>query len=811
MNWLARLLTRWPVALALALAVAAAALLPGLGDAGLWEPQERQLADKLAPRRELGKIGELDAMVRNAVAIQLAPKPANAPPPPQAQCPRQAPAGAEARSLSARAIAWGRDAFGDSDGGRRMPLALLGLIAVLATCGIAMRLAGPRAGVVSTLIVLSMPLLALQSRQLTSEIGTAAGGALIVYALVALGTLRGSLLRRTLDTCVAAVALTCGLELAFLGGGALLGLLAPVGAIAIAGALGLPALVTGGRALARGAIALGGTLRPRWTAGRTHAPILRDGDPPLGEQLVSLVAVLAALGVIVVLAYQLYDLVALVDVRPGTQTREVLGHAIVPSDCWSSALGATWKPEDDLRYVFDSTFEQIAYGTYPWGVLAPVAMAALLASPDRGRRRLGAVTLAWAGCAWIAAEVFQRKVGFTLYAGFPAMAIAVGAWIDGVLAGRARGDKNALPPGVLLVAAFFVLAALDLGKDLQSFTDRLSSLTIGGDTVTYPTTAHIAFLPARLWVLVLGLAIALGLAESLVVPERHRRLARYGTAVALGVTALTAAFWPYVWQPRLSQHLSSKGMFDMYLALRAPGDQLVIMGEMGDAAHDYAPDAKPELVTTREQIVTALGRPNRVFAISPQTELCSLHRELAGKPYYVIDDANVRSLLLSNKVDGTTDKNPLRTQILHAEPKDIRYRPKGKVVFDSRIQLLGWDIPKAVSRGSKFDVTVYYKVLQPVGGNWKVLFHFDGPLRFNGDHDPIGGRCQTSTWQPGDYIVDTNTVVAGGSTFSKGPYDVWTGFFTGANPNWHNMPVSEAPQDMKDTTDRVKITTIDLE
>jgi len=102
-------------------------------------------------------------------------------------------------------------------------------------------------------------------------------------------------------------------------------------------------------------------------------------------------------------------------------------------------------------------------------------------------------------------------------------------------------------------------------------------------------------------------------------------------------------------------------------------------------------------------------------------------------------------------------------------------------------------------------------VLQPVGGNWKVLFHFDGPLRFNGDHPPINNVCATSTWQPGDYIVDTYTVIAGGGTFSKGPYEVWTGFFTGANPNWKNMPISEAPGDIRDQTDRVKITTIDLD
>ena len=106
---------------------------------------------------------------------------------------------------------------------------------------------------------------------------------------------------------------------------------------------------------------------------------------------------------------------------------------------------------------------------------------------------------------------------------------------------------------------------------------------------------------------------------------------------------------------------------------------------------------------------------------------------------------------------------------------------------------------------------MFYKVLQPVGGSWTLLFHFDGPLRFNGDHAPINGRCQTSTWQPGDYIVDTYTVTAGGGAFAKGPYEVWTGFFTGTAPNWKNMPVSEAPGDMRDTVDRVKITTITLD
>lgn len=54
-------------------------------------------------------------------------------------------------------------------------------------------------------------------------------------------------------------------------------------------------------------------------------------------------------------------------------------------------------------------------------------------------------------------------------------------------------------------------------------------------------------------------------------------------------------------------------------------------------------------------------------------------------------------------------------------------------------------------------------------------------------------------------------MTAGNATTPKGPVDVWTGFFTGTNPNFKNMPISEAPGDMRDSNDRVKITTIVLD
>jgi hypothetical protein len=782
-QFLARHLTRSPIALLCVAALGAAVLLPGLGTFGLWEPQERQLADRIAPRAELAK--KQAAMTPPVM------------PPPKDGCWRIAPPDARARTLTTKAIQFGRDNFGEGDAGRRLPLALLGLLTVLAAAGIAMRASGPRAGILTSLVLLSMPLLVLQARQLTSEIGTAAGAALIIYALLALS--RPARLW-FVDIPISLIALAAGCVFAFMSGGALLGLLVPIGAFAVAGKLGVPFAIDVGRAARNGALRIAKRVAPRVAAGREASRYATNDNWP------AFVATMFTIAIAGVLAYQLYSLV---EPQPGLtpSQRALFGKAIVATGCWSSALGAIWRPDDDLRYPFDSAFEQIGFGTYPWGILGIVAMASLIASPESRQRTIGALTLAWAGAAWIATEVFQRKVGFTLWAGFPALAIAVGVWLDALLA-RRREQPSAMPAGALLVGLFVLLAVLNLGKDMWSFPERISSLLVGSDQIAYPKLSKLGPVPTKGFVTAIGLAVGAGVMLAMI---DKLRVWRVGVGIALGATVIAAAFWAFGWQPTLATHLSSKAMFDTYLELRRSGDQLAIMGEMGDAPHSYAPDAKVEQLTSRDQIVQAIARPNRVFAIAPQTELCQLHREIGGKPYFVLDDRNTRSLLLSNKVDGSTDKNPLRTAILHEEPKQIPIKPKGRIVFDGRIELLGWSMPKRVSRGDKFTVKMFYKVLQPVPGNWRVLFHFDGSLRFNGDHEPIKGRCQTSTWQPGDFIVDTHTVTAGAGAFTPGPYDVWTGFFTGSNPNWKNMTVSEAPGDMRDQTDRVKITTITLD
>ncbi|MEO8552304.1 MAG: hypothetical protein ABI678_20145, partial [Kofleriaceae bacterium] len=388
MQFLARALTRWWLALPIVAVLAAAVLLPGLGSFGLWEPHERQLADKLAPRLEL------PAKPTPAMLVTQ-------------DCPRTPPPDALARSLTPRAMQLGRDYLADSDTGRRLPFALLGVLLVLATAGIAMRTIGPRAGVISALILLAMPLCVLQARQLTGEIGTATAGALIIYGLLALGSLEdvffGAIVPRSilqtpreirivpasLETIVGALALAAGLALGFVAGGALLGVAVPVGAFAAAGALGVPTVLDLGRAVRNAALAIGRRLRPRWGIGRTPLPYRRGDNAPA-----LLATALAAIALVAII----YQVFSLRDPQPGLipPQRAVLGHAIVANGCWSPALGGAWRGDDDLRYVFDSTFEQIGFGTFPWGVLAPIAFAALIASSDERQRKLGTIAFAWA-------------------------------------------------------------------------------------------------------------------------------------------------------------------------------------------------------------------------------------------------------------------------------------------------------------------------------------------------------------------------------------------------------------------------------
>jgi hypothetical protein len=463
---------------------------------------------------------------------------------------------------------------------------------------------------------------------------------------------------------------------------------------------------------------------------------------------------------------------------------------------------------------------------FPWGVLAPVALLGLaLGHVGDDRRQLGRVVLAWAALSWIVTTVYQRKVGFALYAGFPACAIAIGAWIDGFWAQRedydatpGRTDGRRLQTMGLLVGLWVLLGMLAVAKDLQAFPEKMTSLLVGGDAIKYP---NVTIFGLKLRVGMLALATCTGASFALSAwlwwPRESpawRALnphARWLGGVAIGLTLVTGIFWGQVWQRMLSRSLSSKHVFSVYQDLHDEGDVLGIMGDMGNAPRYYA-GSEWETIKGNQQLLELLSREERVFALVPAGELCTIHKSAKQTDYFVLDDTNARYLLLSNQLEGATDRNPLSTTILREPPAGIA--TAFSAVYDNKVELIGYTMPPRVALRDRFQMTLYFKVLAPVKGQWKIFVHFDprgGPARFVGDHEPIRGRCKTSDWQAGDYVVDTFEVEAGDITMPTGTYDVRVGFFTGTSPNWKNMKVSKSPPGTADEVDRVLVGTLQVE
>jgi hypothetical protein len=130
------------------------------------------------------------------------------------------------------------------------------------------------------------------------------------------------------------------------------------------------------------------------------------------------------------------------------------------------------------------------------------------------------------------------------------------------------------------------------------------------------------------------------------------------------------------------------------------------------------------------------------------------------------------------------------------------------VVWDDRIELLGWDLPRRVKLGEPFTLVTYYRVLRPVELPWKAFAHFQGKGWVNADHDPIDGRCPTTAWKAGDILVDRVTTVV---AKSPGDYHVWIGFFRGNPGTWQNLALTAAPPGQRDADGRLDLATVSVD
>ena len=678
-----------PVCYALLAALGLALFVPALGSFGFWDPYEVRLAD-------------VARNVANGSSTL-----------PQAAQQIGRPPATEAL------IAAGFRALGVGELGGRLPIALVSLLALLACFYAGSGLIRRRGALIGSFVLATAPAFLLGARQLATNAPLILGTALAVGGLARAcwPPADAPPLARVLDALLAAL----GLFIGFVSGALLLGVVAPLAAVAIALGASSP-----DRLRAELAIGLG-------------------------------VATLALLGVF------------------AWSWAHPSGYSAIAGGMPHAFLNSA---------VFTNPLKQLGFGLFPWIALLPMAGIHALSSTTSdaeptARETYGRIVLvAWFVALYVGAALEAAAVQDVLVPAAPALLLLVGSYLDDVL------DSGEVQPFAALTAA---LGALIIGRDFYVFPETYVGAHML-ETIRWPgpltTTPYVIVSYAAFFGGVIGLALGVPLARA-GASEAQRlrgRLVLVGGAIAASlVMALVTAHWIV---PECSKHLSAKELYgkSRQLDAKAPVGQYHFNAS---GASYYTAGKQPVTLPTLDELFHFLGRPEHVFVMAGAEELPSIDQYAKQKAllYYVVDDSSARYLMLSNRLGpGERDLNPLRVAVSEKPPTPAHPL---EINFDNKVQLVGWDAPPSISPRQDFKLKLYFKVLTPLAGSYKVFVHIDGAgTRINGDHLPLDGKFPTQYWVPGTYVTDEHTVRPGdnntGSAPNSGYYQIYMGLYMGA-------------------------------
>jgi dolichyl-phosphate-mannose-protein mannosyltransferase len=760
----------WAWALAFALALC----LPRLGSFGFWDPSELKLAEQA---RDIARSNDLfDATA-------------------DGHYPARPPLDLSLSALGIRL-------FGANELGARLVFALAGIAALMAVYWAGAGLLRRRAALLATLALGTMPMFVLEARQLTSDTPLIAAlalalGALGRFAWPADGT------RRWSHFAVAVVAILIGA----LAGGGVSGVALPI----------LPLVA---------ALLVGYGLTPRTsppddgTAALAAPGLGRDvaADQPIGASIlrpsalgfwgVALLAV-AAIGVLVL----------------------AMSHAIAAH--YSPLLGGVPRGGAPTR-TFETLVRELGFGLFPWSAVAVFALARPLIRLDgdadpshpRSNPRLAFVELYllfFASFGFALSSYKGLALGEARYVALPAIALAVGAFLDEALAGNRPEPVTGLlmAIGTMIVARDFYQAPEDLGSvHLYEKIRWPATLAVGNQVLAFGFIAAMgvyAGLAAR------AETLASGPALNVEPRPRRRRVAvwlaavggRFGLQTAV-VCAMAFAFYlSQVIVPHLSTHLSFKPVLQSYAKFARNGEKIGRYRVESRGSSFYNTDTIVDL-TTQDRLVAFLRDPDRVFALVAADELAALDAAFkqAAVPYYVVDGSSSRFLLVTNRLAADQrDENPLLKNVwsppagVAAAKPPWTWRVPASATFGDAIELVGADFPESLRRPGKIPLDLYFHVKARPPAGYKIFVHFDGPAapRLIGDHDPVNHAFGTGFWLPGEYVRDHWDTDAPLMTTPAGSYAVYIGFWPGGEGK--RLKVTEGADD---GADRVRLGTLEI-
>ena len=729
-------------------------------------------------------------------------------------------------------VALGFASFGVREWAGRMPMALMGLAAVVLAYFLVRRFAGRRAGAYAALIAGTTPLFLFNARQMLGDAPAFAAQALIGLAACAavLPPLREAEStrappderRRFVIVAIWLAIAVVGVVLATLATGALMGALPPLLAVAIVGCM-------------------------------DRLPLEPKRDLPRAVGVYAIVALTAVVAVF------------------------VTGAVIADHAEYSFWLGG--RPRGGNPPTFEVSVEAVFHSFAPWSALLPVAIGRMLvprsAAPASEESAIQAqveatargdalrrVLLLWAAFGYGALVIFESRYGPGTYIAVVALAGAVALllrdveesgeawWAAGVVAALAAGllirDFGLYPSGPIgglgiedvtvpevfnpktwwsvvlgLFAATAVLgfAAVPVDTpDLRAPYRLLRAQWDRGGAFRAWIVAGALFV---LFLLVFGLVAlvageAIGL-TTLVIKWGRRlmllpfvvpvliaggqilmyvlgKLGSYRLLPLLVAGAIVGAWAAQGYLPMLSSHFSPREVYDSYNSL-AEGDEPLAEYRVGGRAAAYYARGEVRDLESQGELIAFLATDERRWAAFPTDELATIDRafrQRTGRHLFVADARSARVVLATNHpIEGRENESFVARYVREEAPTP--QHPVG-AVFDDKIELVGYDLELPhegyVGAGEGFTITWYWKALTAVGGAWKVFVHVDGQgQRLNGDHDPVDGKYPVRLWDEGDVVVDRQELTVP-ANYRPGPYTIFLGLYSGDS----RLPVVSGPE-----------------
>lgn len=274
------------------------------------------------------------------------------------------------------------------------------------------------------------------------------------------------------------------------------------------------------------------------------------------------------------------------------------------------------------------------------------------------------------------------------------------------------------------------------------------------------------------------------------------RLGKLRLAPLLLAGVLVGGWAAQGYLPMLSAHFSPREVYDTFNKLAKSGEPLGEYRVGGRAASYYAQGELRE-IKSQPELIDFLAAGERRWASFPADELAAVNRAFrkrTGRHLFVADARSARVVLATNQdVAGVENQSFIAKAVLkEAPPVDRRVGAK----WEDKIELIGYDLELPhdgyVGAGETFTIVWYYRVLAEIPGGYKIFLHVDGHgNRLNGDHEPVDEKYPVRYWDPGDIVVDRQTLTVP-ANYRPGPYTMFLGFFSGDEAR---LRVVEGPRD----------------